>query len=77
MVFFKSSSAIALSVSLSDDEDAGGAGGWSIDDDRAISAVSGMTTTWSTSSSVLQIRVNGGTTAPPTEVEPGWALVPC
>ena len=76
VVFFKSSSAIALSVSLSDDEDAGGAGGWSIDDDRAVSAVTRMTITWSDSTSVLQIRVNGGTTAPPTEVEPGWALVP-
>ena len=76
VIFFKSSSAIALNISLSNDEDAGGAEGWSIDNDRAISAVTGMTTTWSTSSSVLQIRVNGGTTAPPTEVEPGWPLVP-
>ena len=70
------SSAFGLNTSLSDDEDAGAAEGWSIGDSRSISAVTMGTTTWSTSTNTLQIRVNGSTTALPTEVGADWPFVP-
>ena len=76
VVFFKSLSAFGLNTSLSDDEDAGAAEGWSIGDSRSISAVTMGTTTWSTSTNTLQIRVNGSTTALPTEVGADWPFVP-
>ena len=64
-----SSTTFNLNITLSNDEDTGGAEGWSIGDSRRLSG-------WSSSSSTLLIRVNGSFTTQPTEVEPGWALVP-
>ena len=55
-------------------EDSGGAEGWSIADKRQRHSGG----SWSAPSGVLRIRVNGYFTEVilPTEVEPGWALVP-
>ena len=64
-----SSTTFNLNITLSNDEDAGGAAGWSIGDSRRISG-------WSSTSSTLLIRVNGRFTTRPTEVDPTWALAP-
>ncbi len=73
VVISSSSSAIKMSITNSNSEDDGGAEGWTLDDDMHFSRGS-----WTTDASVIQMRVNSHFTrrVTPTEVEPGWPLVP-
>ena len=68
------SSTFRLRSTASGDEDAGGAEGWSIGNQRLFSTSTG----WGSSHGPNQIRVNGhfSRRVTPTEVDPGWALVP-
>ena len=73
VVISSSGSTIKMSFTNSDNEDAGGADGWTIDDDMHFNRGS-----WDTDRSVIQIRVNGhfSRTVTPTEVPFGWPLAP-
>ena len=71
VVFFSSSTTtLGLKFTLSDDEDAGGAEGWTIGDQRQFGV------NWNGTTSAALIRVNGSSTVLPTEVPLGWPLVP-
>ena len=71
VVFYSSSTTtLGLKFTLSDDEDAGGAEGWTIGDGRQFGV------NWTGAASAAQIRVNGSSTVLPTEVPLGWPLVP-
>ena len=72
VVFSSSNAAMTLEITSSDNEDAGGAAGWSVGDRGHYSTVS----IWLSPDDASQIRVNGRFTVQPTEVEPGWALTP-
>ena len=72
VVFSSSGGAMTLAETASDNEDAGGAAGWSVGDRGHYSSVS----VWLSPADANQIRVNGSFTVQPTEVEPGWALTP-
>ena len=72
VVLSTSSSTLHLAKTVWEDEDAGGADGWSIGN-RSHFKSSGS---WSTNVDAQQIRVNGYLTVLPTEVPFGWPLVP-
>ena len=72
VVFSTSSAVMTLETTSSENEDAGGAAGWSVADRRRYLTVS----IWLSPADAHQIRVNGRFTVQPTEVEPGWALAP-
>ena len=74
VVVSTTSSTFRLSGTASGNEDAGGAEGWSIGNLRLYSTSTG----WGSSHGPNQIRVNGhfSRRVTPTEVDPGWALVP-
>ena len=73
VVISSSGSTIKMSFTNSDNEDAGGADGWTIDNRMHFRRGS-----WDTDNSVIQIRVNGhfSRTVTPTEVPFDWPLLP-